>query len=226
MRYGRDGRPVVVGVDGSEHALAVVRWAAAAAAHRGALLRLVTAFPWCARREAGHPDMRDRYRELVLERAEISLGAAVRMAERVSPGIVVGVDGPESEQAVRFAAEAAVIRGLPLVAVHTWWVPPVDTATAPPLDGHAVAAAELEAQLHTSVDEHPDLGVERIVVRGRPVPQLLARSGTAQLVVVGSRRRDPLAGKVLGSVGNAIVHRAGCPVAVVRAPLGGGPGAP
>jgi nucleotide-binding universal stress UspA family protein len=37
---------VVVGVDGSDPALAAVRWAAVEAARRGAQLRLVAAVPW------------------------------------------------------------------------------------------------------------------------------------------------------------------------------------
>jgi nucleotide-binding universal stress UspA family protein len=297
-----DGRrPVVVGVDGSEHALRAVRWGAAEAARRRAPLRLVSAFAWSARPEAGHPDLRDRYRELLLERTEISLGAAARLAERETPGtevdrqvlvgppgavlgsearraelvvvgergrthlgglltgsvtaglaahagcpvvvvrgpqrdphvterlpVVVGVDGPASEPAIRFALEAAVARHVPLAAVHTWSVPLIDPATAPLLDLKAIEADArtlLDAVLDPWAEKYPALAVERVVVRDRPARELLARSAAAQLVVVGSRGRGVLAAMVLGSVGNALVHTADCPVAVVRATGGGGRGA-
>jgi nucleotide-binding universal stress UspA family protein len=54
------------------------------------------------------------------------------------------------------------------------------------------------------------------VARDRPVHLLLERSRDAQLVVVGSHGHGEFAGLVLGSVSNALVHKAGCPVAIVR----------
>lgn len=74
-------RPVVVGVDGSEYALRALRWGIGEAVRRHTPLRLVSAFDWSTPLEGGHPDLRDRYRELLLERTEISLGAAARLAE-------------------------------------------------------------------------------------------------------------------------------------------------
>ncbi|WP_425570756.1 universal stress protein [Pseudonocardia adelaidensis] len=70
-------------------------------------------------------------------------------------------------------------------------------------------------------DEHPDVQVERVVVRGHSAVEPTTRSGAAQLGVVGARGGDQVAGLLLGSVGNASVHRAECPLAVARMVEGG-----
>lgn len=283
---------VVVGVDGSEHALRAVRWAAAEAALRRLPLRLVNAFGWEADRVVGQPALGDRYREVLLERAREGLAGAAALARREAPGVevdtevvvgfpigvlgaearaarlvvvgdrglnrlegllagsvavalaahgacpvvivrgadrgataaqapvVVGVDGsPVSEAAIAFAHEEAVLRGAPLVAVHAWSDVVLDPALAPLLDLDAVETDErqlLAERLAGWSDKHPDVPVEQVVVREHPARALLDQAVRAQLLVVGSRGRGELAGLALGSVSNAVVHRAACPVAVVR----------
>lgn len=143
--------------------------------------------------------------------------------------VVVGVDGsPTSDAAVAFAYDAAASRQVRLVAVHTWWNLVVDPALAPLVDWDAIEADErqlLTERLAGWADKHPDVPVECVVARGHPTRSLLEQAGGAQLVVVGSRGRGELAGMVLGSVSNALVHRAACPVAVVRPGEGDGSGA-
>jgi nucleotide-binding universal stress UspA family protein len=138
--------------------------------------------------------------------------------------VVVGVDGtPPSEAAITFAFEAAAARAVPLVAVHAWSELAVTKAMEPFEDWPAIKEEEqrldrgLTDLLARWSEKHPDVQVRRIVTHDRPGRCLVEQSADAQLVVVGSRGHGELVGMVLGSVSNALVHRARCPVAVVRA---------
>jgi nucleotide-binding universal stress UspA family protein len=135
--------------------------------------------------------------------------------------VVLGVDGSAtSEAAIAFAFEAAAARDVPLVAVHTWSGMVFEPSAAPmAIDWDAIEDAEREllaGQLVGWSEKYPDTAVEQVVVRDRPAHVLLRRAARAQLVVVGSRGRGEVVGLVLGSVGNALVHRSPCPVAIVR----------
>ena len=133
--------------------------------------------------------------------------------------VVVGVDGSRlSEAALAFAIDAAVRRGTSLVAVHAWQ-DAANPRVAALIDWKAVAAEEaavLAERLAGWQEKHPDLTIERRVVRDSPAHELTALSEQAQLVVVGSRGRGGFAGLLLGSVSQALLRHAACPVAVVR----------
>jgi nucleotide-binding universal stress UspA family protein len=139
--------------------------------------------------------------------------------------VVVGVDGsPTSAAALAFAFDAAAARKVPLVAVHTWWDLLVDPSLAPLLDWDAIEDDErqvLAERLAGWGEKYPDVPVERLVTREHPSRALVEQSRRAQLVVVGSRGRGGVAGLVLGSVSHAVLHRAHCPVAVVRSETAG-----
>lgn len=148
----------------------------------------------------------------------------VRGEESPEPGapVVVGVDGsPSSAAAIDFAAAAADAAGCPLVAVHTWWDPLIDTVPEAFLDLGATTADEerlLAEQLAGRSAVRPDLAVSTVVAQSRPAPSLLEHARGARLLVVGTRGRGGFAGLLLGSVSRTMVHRAPCPVAVVPPP--------
>jgi nucleotide-binding universal stress UspA family protein len=143
-------------------------------------------------------------------------------AAAVGP-VVVGVDGSAmSEAALAAAYEAAAVRRVPLVAVHTWWDILIDPTFGPLVDWDAVegeAHRVLAERLAGWAEKYPEVEVRRVVERDKPAHALLQQAAGAQLVVVGSRGRGGLAGMLLGSVSHSLLHHSPCPVLVVRAPI-------
>ncbi|HEX5568137.1 MAG TPA: universal stress protein, partial [Streptomyces sp.] len=140
--------------------------------------------------------------------------------------VLVGVDGsPGGEAALGFAFAEASLRGAPLVALHTWnnWTGPVSGGPDEPLplvyDVDMLRDEEervLVEALSGWQAEYPDVTVHRRLVQGRARPALIEASGSAQLLVVGARGRGGFSGLLLGSVSQAVLQHAHCPVAVVR----------
>jgi nucleotide-binding universal stress UspA family protein len=146
---------------------------------------------------------------------------------RQSPAVVVvGVDGSQAnEPAIAYAFEAAALRGAELVAVHAWWLDVPDRVGLSWISEESLSrvAQEQEALLAEALSgwsqKYPDVVVRRDLSRQRPVDALLAAAKTAELLVVGSRGHGGFAGLILGSVSQALLHRAHpCPVAVVHSP--------
>ncbi|MEU0151299.1 universal stress protein [Micromonospora fulviviridis] len=149
----------------------------------------------------------------------------VRPAEQPIPvrgPVLVGVDGSESAgNAVRLAADEAVRRDADLVLVHVR--PPERGGAVPERTAEAEAAGQAEsAELLAGAAariraDHPVLSVvERPVRAASPEQALVEASGEAALVVVGSRGRGGFAGLLLGSVSQALVQHAHCPVLVAH----------
>lgn len=130
--------------------------------------------------------------------------------------IVVGVDGSEvASAAMTFAFEEAELHRVPLLAVCA-------LADAPGSLGAGHRMEDDFAQLMTVREkEYPDVTVLRQVSVGSPRTALLTAAAGAQLVVVGARGRGGLSGMSLGSVAQAVLHYAPCPVAVIRPPTPG-----
>ncbi|MGA5710473.1 universal stress protein [Streptomyces cellulosae] len=140
--------------------------------------------------------------------------------------IVLGVDGSAAgEQAVDFAFAEAELRKAPLVALHAWttWNAPLPAPkdlSAPYANPPGALAGEEERLLSEALAGHqeryPGVVVEHKVVHGGTREALIEASRSAQLLVTGARGRGGFAGLLLGSVSQALLHHAHCPVAVVR----------
>ncbi|MFK0253908.1 universal stress protein [Streptomyces sp. NPDC090445] len=132
--------------------------------------------------------------------------------------VAVGVDGSaESRAAARWAAQEAVLRGVPLRLVHAvdWPLDPV----LPGLGRQDVdrwadrALAETAQELR---QRHPQLDVTARCPTAQPAAALAAEAADAGLLVLGSRGLGGLVGFVVGSVAMSTVVATDAPVVLVR----------
>ncbi|MEU8901392.1 universal stress protein [Nocardia sp. NPDC048505] len=148
-----------------------------------------------------------------------------RNGPTVDGPVVVGVDGsPVSEAATAVAFDVAASRNAALVAVHCWSDPfagkfarllqSADEA----IDSGAQARALLSERLAGWREEYPRVTVEPELSENAPQDELLSRSESAQLIVVGSRGRGGFARLLLGSTSSSLLDRAQCPIVVVPPP--------
>jgi nucleotide-binding universal stress UspA family protein len=141
------------------------------------------------------------------------------MARSSTFGIVVGFDGSwSSRQALRWAAQEAQLRQLPLHLVHVWEPPPLVTSwdtsdgevnqydSEPLLDDATAAAHELS----------PGVTVSRSAVNGEVAAELVRLTPQADTVVLGAHGRRHRLLADLGSTAWQLASHAACPVVVVR----------
>ncbi|CAN5548211.1 universal stress protein [soil metagenome] len=136
--------------------------------------------------------------------------------------IVVGVDGSTADGgALGTAFELADLLAAPLRAVHSWsHVRPPDVTVPLLIDWEAVEAEQWR-HLNQLVDpwraRYPDVKVTLVCGPAKASHALLAHADDAQLVVVGSRRRNALARGLFCSTSLNLLHH--CTVPVVLCPF-------
>jgi nucleotide-binding universal stress UspA family protein len=129
--------------------------------------------------------------------------------------IVVGMDSsPEAASALDWAQHNAGPDDS-IVVVRAWEIPALVMPYAPgavfPYDFEQLAKSALEE----SVDGRADARIETLLRRGHPGDAIVDAAADADLIVVGHRGDSRIA-LMLGSTANYVLHRATCPVVIVR----------
>ncbi len=140
--------------------------------------------------------------------------------------IVVGVDGsPSSKAALAWAVRQAELTGASVEAVIAWHYPAmVGGAPFAPIgplytaDFAEFATMVLTGAVCETVAPDGPVKVSTTVREGNAAQVLLDASDGADLLVVGSRGHGGFTEALLGSVSQACVHHARCPVAIIREP--------
>ncbi|WP_257159919.1 universal stress protein [Corynebacterium cystitidis] len=137
--------------------------------------------------------------------------------------VVVAVDGSDaSNNAVRWAANTAMKRGIPLRLASSYTMPQFLYAEGmvPPQelfdDLQRETLDKIEIARDIAHEVAPEIKIGHTIAEGSPIDMLLEISKDVTMIVMGSRGLGGLSGMVLGSVSAAVVSHAECPVVVVR----------
>jgi nucleotide-binding universal stress UspA family protein len=142
-------------------------------------------------------------------------------AERLGHrGVVAGIDDTERALPVlEVAFDFASTTGGPLTIVHSdWLLAPLtyraDYVPSPAIDEEEVRCLISEASAGLR-EKYPDVPVDVVVGHVAAEDELVGRSATRDLVVVGARSYGAVGEHVLGSVASRVAQQAVCPVAVI-----------
>lgn len=133
--------------------------------------------------------------------------------------VLVGVDGSDSSRdALRTADRIARALDVPLVALMFWQGPPVYEGweTVDPYRPPAGSVDQLRSTLADVFGADVPAHVRAELLHGRPAVRLVEESERALMLVLGRRGHGGLRGSALGSVSDACIAHAHCPVLVVR----------
>lgn len=125
---------------------------------------------------------------------------------------------PEAERAFQLACSLSRDHGSRLILLHVapgrevllgeFGMPP-----SPPEDD-----AALQQRLQSLHCDSPPIVVDRLLVQGEPAEQILAaaRDSRCDLIVMGTHGRSGLPRLLMGSVAEAVLREAPCPVLIVK----------
>lgn len=142
-------------------------------------------------------------------------------SDREHGSIVVGwEDDGSSDAAVEFAANEAAAAGRDLRVVHSWVLPPVDA-----LDPRGSAAlfasvfqgerSQLDNEVRRVRARHPSIEIHSALSPDSADTALDTMGEEAALLVIGSHGRGAIGDLLLGSVGDDLIRKMTCPVAIV-----------
>ena len=146
--------------------------------------------------------------------------------KRAQYGILVGVDGsPESEAAIRWATEEAILHDQPLTLMHaippirvSWPVAYLETSFFESQEANArevIEQAQKTVQASAGESQPPAVRTE---IRHIDAPSaLVTASRDAYMTVVGSRGMGAVGRAILGSVSSGLVHHGHGPAAIIHA---------
>jgi nucleotide-binding universal stress UspA family protein len=133
--------------------------------------------------------------------------------------VVVGVDGsPHGDAALRWALAQAERQKGELVTVFAWQVP---FSSFPGLyDREALekAAKEFLIDKVSEIAPRPPVPLIPLVAEGDAAEALITAAKDADMLVLGTHGRSPIAGFLLGSVSQRRAAAARCPVVLIKKP--------
>lgn len=134
--------------------------------------------------------------------------------------VVVGIDGSErSRHALAFAMDYAATNDAQVQAIYSWQIPVISNVEP----GIGVWYDELEKANQEFVehelapwrDRYPHVALTGSAPKGHAALALCEAGRGADLIVLGTRGNSVAKSLVVGSVTNAVLHHAPCPVAVI-----------
>ncbi len=142
--------------------------------------------------------------------------------------ILVAVDfSPGSRAAVEYAAMLAKALHSTVTLFHVYQTPDIMSSIVPGADGAVDAEKDRELarkwleELRTEAQRHTDVEMHALVEHGSPAQEIisLSRRGGFDMVVMGTHGRTGLRHVLMGSVAEAVVRGASCPVLTIHLPV-------